>query len=375
MNRENLDKVINNYIASFDTINDKEHREYYKWEALRHFKDNFDIDAPDFATMFKNATKMTFNLINNSIVQPTMGIIKLAERPELTETVRQMFKDLCSDDNGNIDLRQDKINRFICQCDQLLKTYEKGKWKYAQDIKSVIAYLAFIHPERNYMFKSTEAHKFKDCVEFGHDFGRGEAFSLKKYYMLCDELVKEIKSNESFIEMHNARLTDNMYADDDYHMLAYDIIYSAMYYNLYYNVEIKKPTKSGKPRVDTEQLKKQQEEKRSKLIDQIQKHNDDLDLLFKQRAEYDSFTTKGLVVKHKTFGEGCISYYDTQFVKIDFDGVEKKFFLPQGFTNGYLSTDSEEAVETMLKIAKLDKQIQDLEGTISNLSKQMESIG
>ena len=177
------------------------------------------------------------------------------------------------------------------------------------------------------------------------------------------------------MEMHNARLTDNMYADDDYHMLAYDIIYSAMYYNLYYNVEIRKPTKSGKPRVDTEQLKKQQEEKRSKLIDQIQKHSDDLDLLFKQRAEYDSFTTKGLVVKHKTFGEGCISYYDTQFVKIDFDGVEKKFFLPQGFTNGYLSTDSEEAVETMLKIAKLDKQIQDLEGTISNLSKQMESIG
>ena len=85
MNTENLNKLIDNYIASFDIINNEEHQEYYKWEAVKHFKDNFDIDAPDFATMFKESVKLTYNLINNRIVQPTNGIVKLAERPELTE--------------------------------------------------------------------------------------------------------------------------------------------------------------------------------------------------------------------------------------------------------------------------------------------------
>ena len=108
MDREYLDKVVKNYLEKFNIINDKTNEEYYKWEAVKHFQENWDIDASDFASMFKEATKETYNLINNRIVQPTSGIVKLAERPELTEIVRQMFKDLLADDNGDIDKRQAK---------------------------------------------------------------------------------------------------------------------------------------------------------------------------------------------------------------------------------------------------------------------------
>ena len=141
MDFENLKHIFNKYIEKFDEINNAEHREYYKWEAVKHFKDHFNIDTPDFATMFKNAVKETYNLIDNSVKQPTGGIIKLAERPELTETIRQMFKDLYADDGGDIDLRQKKIEIFLDKCAVLLNTYEKGKWKYEQEMRAVLFYL------------------------------------------------------------------------------------------------------------------------------------------------------------------------------------------------------------------------------------------
>lgn len=37
--------------------------EKYKWEAVKHFQDNWDIEAENFGTMFKKATDKTFNLI------------------------------------------------------------------------------------------------------------------------------------------------------------------------------------------------------------------------------------------------------------------------------------------------------------------------
>ena len=37
--------------------------EKYKWEAVKYFQDNWDIDAEDFRNMFKKATKKAGNLL------------------------------------------------------------------------------------------------------------------------------------------------------------------------------------------------------------------------------------------------------------------------------------------------------------------------
>ena len=374
MNTENLNKLIDNYIESFDIINNEEHQEYYKWEAVKHFKDNFNIDAPDFATMFKESVKLTYNLINNRIVQPTNGIVKLAERPELTETIRQMFKDLYADDNGDIDLRQDKIDRFVTQCDNLLNAYEKGKWKYAQDIRVAIFYLCLMHPEQNYIFKSTQANKFKNCIEFSDDFGCGENFSLKKYYKLCDELVAAIKTNDKLMNLHKSRLTNNMYAYDDFHILAYDIIYCAIFYDLYYNIPIATPDKAKSNKNGKEELKKQQEERKNAIIKEITQRTLELQTAMQQRSEYDYFSTKGLVICHKKFGEGIVTFHDSHYILVSFNDGERKFAMPQGFTNGFLTTNSEEAVSILIEIAQIDKQIKEYEDAIYILEREMKNL-
>ncbi len=371
MNRENLDKLIANYIAKFEWINDETHREYYKWEAVKHFQDHWDIDAPNFASMFKEAVKATSNLINNGSVQPTNGIIKLAEHSELTEVIRQMFRDLLTDDYGDISKRQDKIDIFLDKADELLNRYYRGSWKYAQDMRTVIAYLSLIDPKHNYMYKSTQAKEFMYCIEYGNDFGSGKHFSLEKYYAMCDELVTVIKEKPELVELHQNRMTESMWADDDYHILAYDIIYSAVVYKLYNNITIVKPSNSKNKKHDPEKAKN---EKRESLLAELTSVSDQLNDLLVERADYDDFSAKGLIVKHKSFGEGVVTAHNGHTLNIRFGEQEKPFQMPQGFSAGYLTTDSEEITELFNEMARIDDEITKAKSRKSTIQTQLSML-
>ena len=371
MNRENLNQLLQNYISNFDYINDDVRMEYYKWEAVQHFQQHWDIDAADFASMFKEAVKETYNLINNKTVQPTNGIIKLAQRPELTETVRQMFRDLLADDGGDIDKRQEKINFFVAKADELLNTYESGKWKYAQDVRTVIFYLCLLQPEQNYIFKATKAKEFRNCVEYGNDFGSGASFSLRKYYDMCDQLVAAIKETPQLVELHTRRLTEKMYADDDYHILAYDIIYCAIEYNLYNNITIVKP-KPARTRTSTQS--KQHEEKQEQLRQELDRIVRELNSALQERTEFDDFSAKGLIVQHRVFGDGIVTEHNDSLITVRFQEQEKRFQLPQGFAGGFLKTASAEIAEMFRSMAELDSQIEKLKTAKSAVSHQLHSL-
>lgn len=369
MNITNLNQLLTNYMNDFDYINNETHREYYKWEAVRHFQNHWDIDAPDFANMFKESVREAYNLINNHIVQPTTGIVKLAERPELTEQVRRMFKDLLADDQGDIDKRQDKIYSFLGQAENFLNTYEKGKWKYAQDMRTVISYLSFLEPSKNYMFKATQAKEFMYCTEYPDDFGSGENFNLKKYYGMCDELVSAIKETPELIKLHTERLTEKMWTDDDYHILAYDIIYSAILYKLYTNITIVKPIRSKA------QLREQQiQAKREQLTAELNQVKNELDDALLERSEYDNFSVTGLIVTHKVFGEGTVTAHNGGLIDVQFVKAEKRFQLPQAISNGFLKTDSEEVSDIFNNIDALDNRISKLRQAEFRIEDQLEKL-
>ena len=356
-------------MSNFDYINNEVNMEYYKWEAVKHFQEHWDIDAPDFAAMFKECLKESYNLINNKIVQPANGIIKLAENPELTETVRQMFRDLLVDDNGDIDKRQDKIYAFLDRADELLNVYYKGSWKYAQDMRTVIFYLSFIEPDKNYMFKATQAKEFMYCIEFGKDFGSGENFSLRKYYEMCDELVAAIKETPDIIELHNNRITEKMWTDDDYHILAYDIIYSAIVYNLYNNMTIVKPARS-KAQTHEQQV----QAKRDELTALLEQTNNEINEVLQERTNYDEFSAKGLEVTHKVFGAGVVVAHNGNLLNIRFGEQEKRFQMPQGFSNGFLKTDSTEIMDMFNEMAVLDDKIAKLRSSQISVKHQLETL-
>ena len=130
MNDQNLSIVFQNYISKFDEMNDSKHHETYKWEAVRHFQDSWDLEADDFAAMFKKSVGATDNLINNRIMQPTSGILELARQEP--ETVRTLFRTLFAADGGDLGLRQERAAAFVSEANQLLEKYAPGKWKFEQ---------------------------------------------------------------------------------------------------------------------------------------------------------------------------------------------------------------------------------------------------
>ncbi len=352
MNKGNLNKLISNYIANFNFINDK-HMEYYKWEAVKYFQDHWDIDAPDFASMLKECLKESYNLINNKVVQPANGIIKLAEKPELTEVIRQMFKDLLADDNGDIDKRQDKIDAFLDKSQKLIEKYYKGSWKYNQSRGTVILYLSFIEPDKNYMFKSEQAKEFMYCTEFGKNFGCGENFSLKTYYEMCDEVVEAIKATPELIELHRGRMTEKMWPDDNYHILAYDIIYSSTKHISHNDISFVKPTNS---RAQTRE--KQAQAKREELAADLERLNTELIEARSERAEYDEFSLNCLEVTHKKYGEGTVVSQSGSSLKVRFGEQEIRFEMPKCFLKGFLKTDTDEVADMFKEIAALDEKIE-----------------
>ena len=194
MNTLKLNAILQQFIDNFDYLSAKDGGdEGYKWVAAYCFKQNWNIEAEDFLAMFNDSMKEMSNLIDNSQVQPLSGIRLLLKQPEEVEFVRNSFKELFSDDNGDIAARQDRVDAFVESVnDRIAKYTPEGSWRYNQSRGNVIDYLNLWRPHENYIYKATEANEWAACVEFGEDFGSGTTFSLAKYYKMCDELLDAV---------------------------------------------------------------------------------------------------------------------------------------------------------------------------------------
>lgn len=359
MNDTNLDKIIQAYLNNFDYINNAEHQEYYKWIAFRHFAENWNIEAADFAGMFKESVKLTSNLINNR-TSPTVGIIKLAERPELTEKIRSFFKELFSEDDANIILRQKRAENFRDKINELLCEYEPGKWKYRQDIRAALFYLNMNRPKENFLYKYTQAHEFMLCIDFSDDFGSGDNFKLNRYYRMCEMIVKKIKSKPKLIEAHKARLTNAMLADDDYHIMAFDIIYCAMVYNLYFDIPIKRPKKKTS-------AQQQRSDRAEKLNAELRIKTEALNAAFIEKEELGTISVMGLKVRHKNFGIGTVAAQNGNIIQVEFDNKRVKFALPGAITSNFLTCDDESITEAFAQLEILNKRIDTLQQSANRL--------
>lgn len=184
---------------------------------------------------------------------------------------------------------------------------------------------------------------------------------------MCDELVEEIKSNKILVDLHNNRISPLMYSDDDYHILAYDIIYAGITYNLYSDIAIVKPQKAH--------TKAQQNaEKRILLSKQLEDTNNELAISLQQRAVFDSFSAKGLEVIHKTYGDGFVIEHNEQNITVKFDSCDKKFQLPKGFTDGFLKIESKEIMTLFTEMANYDETIKKLKSKQKVIKSQLSGL-
>ncbi len=335
MDKRNLAIVFDQYVARFDELNAIEgNDEGYKWRAESCFVASWDIDAEDFPAMFKASMREMSNLIDNKTVQPIGGILLLLKQPNEIEFVRQCFKELFSEDDGDIDARQDRIYAFMEKINERIDQYARGSWKYPQKMNDVIYYLNLWRPHENYIFKSTEATDWANCIEYGDDFGSGETFSLKKYYRMCDELLEEVRTNDAILELHEPRFArEARDFDDELHILVYDIIYCAHAYNFYAHAV--STTTSSKERIRRAELRSQYEEA-------LSRYNAALEARDAIAAHTDlTIDLTGKELKHKVFGMGTVRSHANGMLEIEFSVGVKKFQYPNAISGGFLAAQNE----------------------------------
>ena len=71
MNKDNLEQLIHDYMEKYDLLNDAEHDEIYKWNAVNHFQKYWDLDTDEFGELFKQAMEncKRQHLINGNIIR------------------------------------------------------------------------------------------------------------------------------------------------------------------------------------------------------------------------------------------------------------------------------------------------------------------
>ena len=77
-NQSKLLEVLAAYKRDF--VSKQWPEEKYKWEAVKHFQDHWDSDAPDFAAMLKQSLAKTYNLLAAKNFLPRNMILEFAKK-------------------------------------------------------------------------------------------------------------------------------------------------------------------------------------------------------------------------------------------------------------------------------------------------------
>ncbi len=337
MNTKNLHLIFDHYIDKFETLDEEES---YKWEAVHDFQETFDLEASDFAKMLEETRKVTRNLID-SYMQPLKGLVTMAEKCDEAETIREMFRKLFVDDQNDLQVRQEKIDEFLASCDELLEKHYPESHIYQNDQRSVMAYLWFHDPNNHYLCKNTEAKDMAKAIEFYENWGTYAEFDLEIFHKFCDIIVEEIKEHEELVEVHNTRFEgheDEMHPDENYHILAFDIIYCASNYDLYNNVRIKNVTAKERRKILAN--RKEANKRAEKLGEMSEKK-----MMLEEAVEAArSFIKKDMTLIHTKYGEGKLQKFEDRYLIVKFPGIKKpkKFEIKSAFGKGFLTIESDE---------------------------------
>ncbi len=201
--------------------------EKYKWEAVKFFQDNWDVNAADFAAMLTLSLSKTYNLLASMNNFPARMIEKFAETAP--EEVRAMFLALFDESKDVVT----RITDFKDQSSILLEKYGNGAGQHYQYENAVSTYLWLRYPDKYYIYKYGEIKTVADELGSDYRFKKGAyADNLRNFYNFYDELCVEIKKDEELVSLLKSQLTGDCYPDPEYRTLTIDIgFYISRYFS------------------------------------------------------------------------------------------------------------------------------------------------
>lgn len=223
INRTKLQEVIAGYKKYFpEHISD----EIYKWKAVKHFQDVWDIDAQDFAAMFWEATSKFDNLLASPNHFPRKMVKSMYESEP--ETVREMFRDLYDESKP---LRE-RVDNFRANADRIKMQYWPDKMHY-QNFNVISTYLWARYPDKYYIYKYKEIRVITRTLESSYVVKKGaDTPILLQSIEFFDLLRAEIQKDPDIRPMLNSVLTPDCYQDKNLNGIVNDLnFYASRYFN------------------------------------------------------------------------------------------------------------------------------------------------
>ncbi|NLT49013.1 MAG: restriction endonuclease, partial [Clostridiales bacterium] len=192
--------------------------EKYKWEAVKCFQDNWDVNAADFAAMLALSLSKTGNLLTSRYRFPAGMIKEFSETAP--EEVRAMFIALFDESKDVVT----RITDFKDRSSIMLEKYGDGAKQHYQDENAVSTYLWLRYPDKYYIYKIGEISTVANKLASDYQFRRGAyADNLRNFYSFYDELCGEIKKDEELLRLLKSQLTEECYPDPEYRTLTIDV--------------------------------------------------------------------------------------------------------------------------------------------------------
>ena len=197
-----------------------EDQEYYKWEAVQHFQETWDIEAADFKGMIAEAFSKTDNLLANANNYPLGMLLEFAN--EAPEELRAMFRNLF-DKEQNVYTR---IAAFKQRAEEMRALYNKDAPQHFQTENAITTYLWLKYPDSFYIYKLSEAKNVAAELKSNSTFKKGAyTENLRAFFELYGEINRELKLSAKVKQLLQEHLTDTCYPDPLLHTLTVDFAF------------------------------------------------------------------------------------------------------------------------------------------------------
>lgn len=192
--------------------------EKYKWEAVKWFQDNWDVNASDFPEMLSRSLDKTFNLLASNNNFPKGMIVGFAKAAP--EEVRAMFIALFDESQDVFE----RMNAFKMQSSILLEKYGNGAAQHYQYENAISTYLWLRYPDKYYIYKFGEVKTVSSELESDYRFKKGAyADNIRNFLRLYDEISAALKEDTELVNLFQSQLTDTCYPDPELKTLTIDV--------------------------------------------------------------------------------------------------------------------------------------------------------
>ncbi len=206
MNLQKLNNAIGEYKAFLKS--NPRHNPYWKWESLKTFQENWDIDTTDFGSMFDQSLQNshTRRLWKRENYAPKEMMLKFIDLN--SDYVRFAFQDLF---NENKDI-ENRIDRFVFYCGEMLREYKaknplsiENRHFHDDNYEIISFYLAFRYPD---LYTPYHFESFKKLMHKLGSLDVPKVNDIGRYFKVMRTIFNFIKKDEEILVVHQERLDE-----------------------------------------------------------------------------------------------------------------------------------------------------------------------